>query len=76
MKMSGMKYPLETILLASAVDRLSMLLWSRTKDTENGTGKPNSIVQELLGSDKEVEIFNTAEEFEKRRKALIGEGGA
>ena len=75
MKMSGMKYPLETLLLASTVDRLSMLLWTKTKNAESGTGKPRSVVSELLGSDSDIEAFNSAEEFEKKRRTLIGEGG-
>lgn len=68
MKLSGLKYPLETILLAHAVDRLSLLVWSKSKDAESGRNKPNSIADKLLGNNVEQEreyvVFNSPEEFE------------
>lgn len=67
MKLSGQDYPLETILLASAVDRLSLLVWSKSKDAERGKNRPKSIVDSLIH--KEIErdnlVFDSPEAFEQ-----------
>lgn len=76
MKMAGMKVESVIILLAAAVDRLTFLAWSKTKDAEKGQNRPKSIVDIINGSVKESNImaFDTAEEFEAARAAIIGRG--
>lgn len=64
MKMNGLKIPLNEILLAAAVDRLSLLLWTKTEDGMRNINRPKSILDELLGNDeKETEGFDTPEDF-------------
>nr|DAK70357.1 MAG TPA: protein of unknown function (DUF5361) [Bacteriophage sp.] len=65
MKISGMKYPLDTLLIASANDRLSYLLWSKTKDGQKGRKKPKSVFDYLVNDHNKEEYitFNTVEEF-------------
>ena len=75
MKMSGNKYPFETILLAAVVDKLALLVWSKTKEAEHGLNRPKSIAEKLINDEKNIKTFNTAEEFEKKRNELIREGG-
>lgn len=77
MKLSGTKHPLDTMLLASIVDRLSVLAWMKTKDGANGVNQPKSILFQLMGKEEEsdIEAFDTPEEFEKRRKEVLGKGG-
>lgn len=77
MKISGTKHPLDTMLLASIVDRLSVLAWMKTKDGANGVNQPKSILFQLMGKEEEsdIEAFDTPEEFEKRRKEVLGKGG-
>ena len=77
MKLSGAKYPLNTMLLASVVDRLSVLAWMKTKDGANGVNPPKSILSQLLEKEEasDIEAFNTPEEFERRRKEILGKGG-
>lgn len=67
MKMNGMKYSLEKLLLASISDRLALLLWINTKDGTNGVNKPNLILNEMLNSKDEEKCtgFNTPEDFLK-----------
>lgn len=76
MKMSGQKFPLETILLAMAVDRLSLLLWSKTKDATSGKNKPSMIVPKLLGETEKQEseymVFSSAEEYEAAMRMIDG----
>lgn len=77
LKLSGQEYPLDTILLACAVDRLSLLLWSKTKDAESGRNKPMSFVEQLLGEkeEKDFEVFDSPEAFEEAMKLLNKNGG-
>lgn len=74
LKLMGMKASMETILLASAVDKLAFLVWSRTKDAEEGRNPPDSIVSILTGHAKEKDIisFSTKEEFEAAKARMQG----
>jgi hypothetical protein len=74
MKLSGLKIPVETLLLSTAVDKLSFLAWTKTKDAENGDNRPNSITAILLGhkSEKEIIAFDSAEEFELAKAKAQG----
>ena len=76
MKMSGLKYPLETLLLASAVDRLSVLVWQKTKNAKDGLNLPESILSSLLGmgESRETEAFDSPEDFERRREEILKGG--
>lgn len=62
-------------MMAAAVDRLSLLVWSKTKDAEHNRNRPVSFVEILTQPAKEsnLMVFDSAEEFEKTRKALINE---
>lgn len=78
MKISGQTIDRETALMAAAVDRLSLLVWSRTKDAAKGRRRPESILQKLLDGRQEKQkdymVFGTPEAFEAaRRKAINGE---
>ncbi|MBQ9008190.1 MAG: hypothetical protein IJ088_02500 [Clostridia bacterium] len=77
MKLSGMKATTDTMLAAATVDRLSMLVWAKTKDGERGWNKPESILEKLTADSREEEFvtYDTPEEFMQARKALLGEGG-
>ena len=75
MKMGGIEYPLETLLLASAVDRLSYLLWAKTKDGQRGKNRPKSIYEELCSftkkKDDNYKIFNSIEDFKNYRNKIL-----
>lgn len=76
MKMNNQTVSFETLLLASISDKLSVLLWNKTKDAEKGKNLPKMIMDELLPYKKEMSpadtsIFNSSEDFEQRRKELI-----
>lgn len=76
MKMSGLDYSFETILLAKAVDNLSMLVWSKTKDAQKNRNRPVSICQKLFSSDNGSEnmIFDSGDDFERARRLIIDGG--
>ena len=75
MKITKRTLKLETMLLAGILDRLSLLVWQNTEDGQKGENKPESMLMKLMGMDEdenEVAGFNTAEEFEKKRRQLLG----
>lgn len=78
--MSGMKVSLETSLLASAVDRLGILAWQKTKDGSKGINMPQSILSKLMETEDESmesehRAFSSGEEFMKVRNELLKKGG-
>jgi hypothetical protein len=79
--MSNQIVPLETMLLASIVDRLSLSLWLQTKDGEKGVNRPASIADQLIKRDKSENdekdylVFESGEDFENYRKALLAKTG-
>lgn len=76
MKMCNIKYSLETMIAASILDRLSMLVWLNTKDGQNGTNRPESVLAKLLGKESgEIMAFDTPEAFEQYKAEIIKRGG-
>ena len=72
MKIAGMSVPLNTLLMASAVDNITALLWARA----GGKGKrPNSIAQQLVKPDRKNKPtgFSSPEEFESALRLARGE---
>jgi hypothetical protein len=80
MKLNDMEVSFETMLLASAVDRLSTLVWQQTKDGMDGKNYPLSIVAMLTNAqpnkeNSNVTSFATGKDFMKERKKLLKKGG-
>ena len=78
LKMAGQNYPLETMLLAMAVDRLTYLLWAKTKDGSKGRNRPPSIADALNGKNAkngEIMAFSSSDDFEKARERILKEAG-
>lgn len=77
LKMAGVKAPLETILMAQAVDRLGLLIWQNTRDGHKGVNRPKAIT-ELLSEPKnqiKTDAYATPEEFWAAREAILKRGG-
>lgn len=75
MKLEGTTVTQMELLIAAAVDRLSMLLWAKTEDCRNGINRPGSLVKIMTGQKQEEVIsagFNTAEEYEAEWKRITG----
>lgn len=72
-KMTGTKLPSEIMLLAAAVDQLSMLVWMRSKDGAKNRNRPKSILSAVLDEEKdEVETFDSPEAFLAARAKALG----
>lgn len=76
MRMNEVIHPLNSILLAAIADRLSFIAWTKTVDSQKGINRPSSILNHLLGieKEKEVEGFATVDEFENRWEEIVKRG--
>lgn len=71
MKLSGSKVSPEILLLSGIVDRLSLLLWTKTEDAKKGLNKPKPILGHLYEKESEVSAFISGKEFEEERQRII-----
>lgn len=73
MQMSQSRFNVKESLLAGILDRLTLILYSKTKDAEKGKNYPKLLLDE---SEKKEELqgFTSSEDFEKMRRKII-EGG-
>ena len=73
-QMANQKIDLQTALLALIYDDVNLLLWRQTKSGQKGRNKPKSIYSALTDDrQKDIEIFDTPEEFERRLARIKGE---
>lgn len=75
-KMSGAEYPMDTLLLAYAADRLAFIAWSKTKGAQTGQNRPKSILQSLLHLDAQnkAQGFDSFEDFDAWRNSMLSKG--
>lgn len=71
--MSGQNVSMQLLIQASILDRLSMLVWFKTKDGQNGINRPVSMVDQLTKVEEEQEqmTFASGEEFENYRNEML-----
>ncbi|MDD7732865.1 MAG: DUF5361 domain-containing protein [Firmicutes bacterium] len=74
MKLNGIDIDSKTMLMAMAVDYLSLLWWAKTKDGQRNKNRPKlfSIILGKKGS--EVQGYRSAIEFEQKLKEFGKEG--
>lgn len=72
LKLSGQPFPLNLTLLASAVDRLGLLWWSKTEDGQKNKNRPPSILERMIPQPQNDNAM-TIEEFDEWRKKFIRE---
>lgn len=61
------------IVDAFIMDALNILIWQNTADGIKGSNRPESILNEMLGKEKNSDLlsFASGDDFEKYRKELI-----
>lgn len=77
MRLAGARADLDTLLLAAAADRLSWLVWAKTKDAEKGVNRPTSILAAILGEgDNDAQgacmAYESAADYEAAWAAVTG----
>lgn len=71
-KKTGIIVPLQTFLLAQAVDGINMLCWLNSVDGEKNRNRPASIAEKLKVEEETNEgQFADADDFESMRKRLL-----
>lgn len=77
MILSNQEVSTDIFLLASIVDRMSMLLWTKTEDGQKNRNRPKMLVDMMISKPqketKEV-LFHSGEDFERERKKLLAGG--
>ena len=79
MKIAGMKADQDTLLLAAAVDRLSLLMWAKTKDGQKGRNPPKSIFDELTRrpedkkENEKATVYDSVDAFREAWKQAVGD---
>lgn len=73
-KIRNEKVSPQILLIASAVDRLSLLVWAKTKNGQKGMNKPKMLVDQLIGNaqKEDIESFDSGDDFEKRKAQILG----
>lgn len=73
MKLSNQKVDYKTLLLAMIFDKTNLLLWSKTKDAQNGANKPVSLSESLLNikTTSNISAFTSGKEFEKAKARIL-----
>lgn len=73
MAMADTTLPLNTMLQAGILDRLSIIIWQQTEDAQTGKNRPASIVDLLTGNAQEPETvsFASGKEFEETRNKIL-----
>lgn len=75
-RLSNQSVDFDRLLLATISDKLSYLLWSKTKDGAKGRNKPKSILEMLTEHKKQNNqlAFHSGEEFEQMRARILAGG--
>lgn len=65
---AGVNVTSQDMFLASILDKLNWLCWTKTKDAEKGRNRPESILSILMGEDKkgtdDVTVFTSSDAFD------------
>jgi len=74
MKLNDSLMSFQDMLIASCVDRLSVLAWQNTEDGRKGINTPKSIFDIVgLKKDSKYMTFESLEDFEKERERILME---
>jgi len=73
-KMESRKLSNQDSLLALIFDKINWLCWTKTKDAQKNRNMPKSMYTLLTAGEQEkISGFATSEEFEQRRRELLGD---
>ncbi len=74
-RLVGLPCGMDTLLLAAIADRLSLLVWSKTKNAQKGRKRPQMITDGLLkkSDKKDIEAFSDVDSFEAARRRFFKE---
>lgn len=71
-KISGVNWPLNTLLLAAIGDAVRVVSWQLLdKKARRGKSPPKSMLEQLLGEKAETSGFDNVEDFRKWRESQL-----
>ena len=71
-KIANRRLTLDETLTAAMLDKLSQILWTKTKDAQYNRNRPKSILDALENPPEKVyKSFSSIEEFERKRAELL-----
>lgn len=72
-KLAGVPYSIDTLLLAVIADRLSVLVWAKTRDGQKNRNYPESIFESLTEKKtaRDYRVFDSIEAFNAARKKVM-----
>ena len=73
MQMSKSKFNVKESLLAGILDRLTLILYSKTKDAEKGKNYPKLLLDDAEKKE-DLQGFMSSKDFEKMREMIIKGG--
>lgn len=71
MRLAGVRVPTDTLLLATLVDLVGMLLW---RHSEKGTPRPASMAKLLTGAapaEPQIQTFRSGADFDRALEKFI-----
>lgn len=74
LQMSQSKYTVEQSLLVGILDRLTLLVYAKTKDAQKGKNYPK-LLGSSLTEEKEIVGFTSSKDFEEARNKILKGGG-
>lgn len=74
LQMSQSKYTVEQSLLVGILDRLTLLVYAKTKDAQKGKNYPK-LLGSSLTEEKEIVGFTSSKDFEEVRNRILKGGG-
>lgn len=74
LQMSQSKYTVEQSFLVGILDRLTLLVYAKTKDAQKGKNYPK-LLGSSLTEEKEIVGFTSSKDFEEARNKILKGGG-
>ena len=71
MKVFKAKLEIKNYLLAGIYDRLTLLVYAKTKDAQKGRNKPKMLLDILDKEKEQVNSFNSSEDFIKAKERIL-----
>ena len=74
-KITGRQSSFEEMILAAIFDKVSLILWSKTKDGQRNMNRPKSLFESLekpKEPNKNYTKFDSIEDFERKRAEIAG----
>lgn len=67
----GMRKNDRDVILASILDGVNWMVWSRTKDGEKGRNRPEQLAPKMFIEEKDEVVYESPEAFDRERERIL-----